>query len=85
MIHVTFSGGLTISVSLSVSGGLSVAVPAELRGLEMAWKKWGRLKWQELFKPAIDLARNGFPVSPAIERAIEYRKNFLTTGKFRGL
>jgi gamma-glutamyltranspeptidase len=62
-----------------------VAVPAELRGLEMAWKKWGRLKWQELLQPAIDLARNGFPVSPEIKRAIQYKKDFLTTGKFPGL
>ena len=74
-----------VTIQPSALGGLSVAVPSELRGLEMAWKRWGRLKWQELFQPAINLSRNGFPVSPDIKRAIGYKKGYLTTGKFPGL
>lgn len=62
-----------------------MAVPAELRGLEMAWKKWGRLKWEELFEPVINLAREGFPVSAAISKAIQARKNYILSGKFPGI
>ena len=62
-----------------------MGVPGELRGLEMAWEKWGRLKWQELFHPVIDLARRGFPVSSAVSKAIQYRKDFILSGKYPGL
>lgn len=44
-------------------GGLSVAVPAELRGLEKAWQMFGRLPWSQLVTPVADLAESGFEVS----------------------
>ena len=62
-----------------------MAVPGQLRGLEMAWKRWGRLRWQELLQPVIDLARKGFPISPTIKRAIEAKKGYLSPEKFPGL
>ncbi len=72
-------------ITLLITGGLSVGVPGELRGLELAWKKWGKLKWQELFRPVIDLARQGFPISPSVSKAILYRKEFILSGKYPGL
>ena len=36
----------------------------------MAWKKFGRLPWKDLFQPAIEIATNGFPATPAILAAI---------------
>ncbi|PFX20442.1 Gamma-glutamyltranspeptidase 1 [Stylophora pistillata] len=51
--------------------GEFIGVPGELRGFEMAWKKFGRLPWKDLFQPAIEIATNGFPATPAILAAIE--------------
>jgi gamma-glutamyltranspeptidase/glutathione hydrolase len=47
-------------------GGLPVGVPAVMRMLEMAHKDHGRLAWTELFEPAIELAENGFAISPRL-------------------
>ncbi|XP_004513075.1 glutathione hydrolase 3 [Cicer arietinum] len=47
-------------------GALSMGVPGELAGLHAAWLKYGRLPWKTLFQPAIELAKNGFVVSPTL-------------------
>ena len=49
-----------------VPGGLSVGVPGNMRLMEMAHKKWGKLEWKALFQPAIELAEGGFEVTPAL-------------------
>ena len=42
---------------------IAVGVPGTVAGLYLAWSDHGRLPWQRLVAPAIDLARNGFIVS----------------------
>ncbi|MEP3224799.1 MAG: gamma-glutamyltransferase [Parasphingorhabdus sp.] len=44
-------------------GGKSVGVPGNMRLMEMAHKKWGKLPWAKLFEPAIRLADQGYAVS----------------------
>jgi gamma-glutamyltranspeptidase/glutathione hydrolase/leukotriene-C4 hydrolase len=41
---------------LAKFGGLSVAVPSELRGFEEAHRRWGRLEWRRLVQPSVKLA-----------------------------
>ena len=54
-------------------GGLAVAVPGELRGLQKVHELWGKLPWSELVEPSVIIAR-GWKVSKELERRIEVRK-----------
>ena len=47
----------------NLEGLLSVGVPGTVAGLFMAHKKLGKLKWQDLLSPAIELAEKGCPTS----------------------
>jgi len=47
-------------------GGRAVGVPGVLHLLEQAHRQHGRLRWAELFEPAIALAEQGFAVSPRL-------------------
>ncbi len=49
-----------------IPGGLSVGVPGNMRLMEMAHKKWGKLEWKALFAPAIKLAEEGYIVTPVL-------------------
>ncbi|KAL4066312.1 gamma-glutamyltranspeptidase [Scleroderma yunnanense] len=45
------------NATAAMYGGLSVAVPGELRGLAEAYKRWGgSLTWERLVRPSVDLA-----------------------------
>ena len=46
----------------SLVGGLSVATPGTVRGLEELHRRLGRLPWARLVAPAAELARDGFRV-----------------------
>jgi gamma-glutamyltranspeptidase/glutathione hydrolase len=48
----------------AVVGGRAVGVPGLPRLLEVAHRRHGKLAWATLFQPAIELAENGFPLTP---------------------
>ena len=49
-----------------VVGGRSVGTPGVLRALELAHRQHGRLAWKTLFRRAIELAEQGFVISPRL-------------------
>ena len=51
-------------------GAKTVGVPGTVRGLALAHQKYGRLSWQEVLRPAIDLARNGFAVDASLAKSL---------------
>ena len=67
-----------------VSGGLSIAVPLEMLGLEMLWKQHGSLTWKELIDPVIPLARDGFRANPLLVHSLQedFSRNNVTTVLF---
>jgi gamma-glutamyltranspeptidase/glutathione hydrolase len=54
------------------TGGRSVGVPGTLRMLELAHKEHGKTPWGKLFKPAIETATNGFPLSPRLANSVKH-------------
>ncbi|XP_070499721.1 glutathione hydrolase 1 proenzyme-like [Chironomus tepperi] len=51
----------------SQSGGKSVAVPGEIKGLWELHQNYGSLKWKDLLQPVIELCREGHEVSKYLE------------------
>ena len=58
----------------AVQGGGSVGVPGTLRLMEFVHQRYGIVSWSELFKPAIQIAREGFVVSPRLAKSISRAK-----------
>ncbi len=59
----------------STLGGLAVGVPGTVAGLEEIHSKFGTLPWEDLVKPAIDLAINGYIVTEKQERSFRNKKD----------
>ena len=59
----------------STLGGLAVGVPGTVAGLVEIHSKFGTLPWEDLVKPAIDLATNGYIVTQKQERSLKSKKD----------
>jgi len=54
----------------AVVGGRSVGTPGTLKLMFEAHQRYGKLKWSRLFQPAVQLAEDGFLVSPRLATLI---------------
>jgi len=63
------------------SGPLSVTVPGMIDGLALLWRSLGTMEWRDLIKPAIKLAKRGFPISRGLASALRGLKNYLWIDK----
>ncbi|KOB65899.1 putative gamma glutamyl transpeptidase [Operophtera brumata] len=61
------------SVNKSSEGALAVAVPGQVRGLWAAYLRWGKLPWASLVSPAIEICKEGFPLSQIVLDALLIR------------
>lgn len=55
---------------LSLVGNLAAGVPGTVRGLWEAHRRFGRMRWRDLVRPAVDLAADGFEVSEQMVRVM---------------
>jgi gamma-glutamyltranspeptidase/glutathione hydrolase len=60
------ANGEPMAFYAAVVGGRAVGVPGALRMLELAHRQHGRLPWPQLFASAIELAEQGFAISPRL-------------------
>lgn len=69
--HFTSGNKNIFSYSVDItSGGLSVAVPGELKGYWELHRKYGKLDWCDLFTPTIKLLQRGIYVSSYLANMI---------------
>lgn len=64
------AGGTPLPLREAVTGGLAVGVPGLVAMLWQAHQAHGRLPWRELFLPAIALAKDGFALTPRLNRLL---------------
>lgn len=63
---------------LSTKGHRAAGVPGTVAGLVSAHERFGQLDWAVVIQPAIDLAQNGFLISPAeADRLNYFKEDFL--------
>ncbi len=63
--------GTPMDFQQAVVGGRSVGVPGVVKMLEQAHQQYGKLPWRELLQPAIQLAEDGFEISPRLHRLLQ--------------
>jgi gamma-glutamyltranspeptidase/glutathione hydrolase len=55
-----------INGALTNEGYLAAGVPGTVRGLELAHRRYGHLRWRDVVTPAAELAARGFPISASL-------------------
>ena len=81
-----FKDGQVMAWQDAVPGGKSVGIPGNVRLMALAHQQHGKLRWAELFGPAIRLARDGFAITPRLHNALDkYRRTGALSAEARAL
>lgn len=73
----TFDMFEDLPIDASTVGPLSIAVPGELRGLELAHARFGSLSWSQVVQPVIELGERGVRTSNVLAKEIMESKEKL--------
>lgn len=65
------------NTAASSRGGLSVAVPGEVKGYWEAHQRFGKLPWRRLIEPTIKLCYEGHIVSNNLANVMQLRKQII--------
>lgn len=63
------------SSTSSSEGGLSIAVPTEVKGLWELHKRYGKLSWANVIEPVIEVAEKGFKVNNYLATVLTSRED----------
>ena len=78
--------GKPLATDEAIPGGRSVGVPGNIRMMALAHRDQGRLRWAELFQPAIRLAHDGFAITPRLRNSLSrYRETGALSPEARAL
>lgn len=66
-----------VRTQASKIGALAIGVPGTIAGLVELHRRYGKLPWKTLVKPAIELAETGFPVSRQFLRSSQWGQTAL--------
>jgi gamma-glutamyltranspeptidase/glutathione hydrolase len=76
----------------SLEGWRSVGVPGTVSGFDLAQSRYGRMTWEDVMEPSIQLASKGFQVSYALSEQLKHTRGlakdpestriYLNEGKF---
>ncbi len=75
--HFLEADGSPVSRRAAHFGGRTVGVPGVPRLLGLTHRRHGKLPWKDLFQPAIQLAEQGFAISPRMHKQIKRNRKLL--------
>ena len=61
-----------IARRLTATGYLAPGVPGTVKGLALAHRRYGKLPWKDVVMPAVDLAEQGFVLTPDLAGSLNY-------------
>ena len=67
------TGKTSVVGGANMTGGRAIGTPGEIAGMYYAFEKYGsgNVTWEDICQPAIDLAENGFYVTPSLASALD--------------
>lgn len=62
-------------------GHMAAGVPGTVAGLKLAHERWGSLPWEQVVRPAEEIARNGITVTRDLSEALRWGRSRLESSK----